>query len=274
VSPHPDPTLDFDALVSLITEAVLGRLQGATPWGEAAAGGGAAPSAPAMEARRIGWLLAAPCGHLDVLARQVSTLARLGHAQLVVACADVVDGLRSTADWPGEGPGLGLRVVGTDGGGVSALLAELRDQDVIYVGALGWRQATALAELDDGDGFVQLLLGALAAGKPVSVVAGEGLGGLHGLATGAAATAAGYEGAGRGRAEAPPGGLGGGRQRPGARLRGAFDRAGRGGGGGGRRARAAAGPRHGDHTPGPGSGPGAGRADRAGLTRGTPRGWQ
>lgn len=180
-----DQTLDFTALVALITESVLGRLQGSPP------AGGSAPDEPAprelppaVAARRITWLLAAPCGHLAPLCREVAVLARLGHRQLVVACPDVVDGLRSTPEWPGESEGLGLRVVTPGGQGVSALLAQLLDQELIYAGSLGWHQAAALAALDDRDGFVQLLLGALAAGKPVSLVAGENLEGLQGLAPG------------------------------------------------------------------------------------------
>jgi len=185
VSRTQDQTLDFAALVALITESVLGRLQGATVRsGEVSLGGVVRGNPVAVEARRITWLLAAPCGHLESLCRQLAVLARLGHHQRVVACADVVDGLRSTSTWPGEGPALGLRGIGAGGQGVSALLAELSDQELIYVGSLGWHQAAALAALDDRDGFVQVLLGALAAGKPVSLVAGEGLDGLQGLAPG------------------------------------------------------------------------------------------
>ena len=76
-------------------------------------------------------------------------LARLGHRQLVVACPDVVDSLRSTPGWPGEGADLGLRVVNSGGQGVSALGAELANQELVYVGSLGWHQAAALAALDD-----------------------------------------------------------------------------------------------------------------------------
>lgn len=180
-----DQTLDFAALVALITESVLTRLQ-ASPRTDVSTPGG--PSRedlpPAVTARRVAWILAAPCGHLASLCREVAVLARLGHQQLVVACPDVVDGLRSTPGWPGEGDELGLHVVSPEGHGVSALLSRLSDQELVYAGSLGWHQAAALADLDDRDGFVQVLLGALAAGKPVSLVAGESLDGLQGLAPG------------------------------------------------------------------------------------------
>lgn len=173
--------LDFAALVALITESVLARLD-APP----SAGSRSTPAsmAPAPQGRRLGWVLAAPCGHLAPLCGQLAVLARLGHHQRVVACADVADTLRSTPGWPGESTGLTLQVVSGAGQGVSALLAELGETDQLYVGSLGWHQASALVALDDRDGFVQLLLGALAAGKPVSLVAGEALDGLQGLAPG------------------------------------------------------------------------------------------
>jgi hypothetical protein len=187
VSQPQDQTIDFAALVKMITESVLTSLQASSrPDGSA----GVAPSMPdrpsalEIEARRITWILAAPCGHLELLCREMAVLARLGHQQVVVACPDVVDALRTTPLWPGEGAGLSLRVVNPDGHGVSALLADLPDQELVYVGSLGWHQAAALAALDDRDGFVQLLLGALAARKPVSLVAAEVLDGLQGLAPG------------------------------------------------------------------------------------------
>lgn len=190
MSQSQDQTLDFTALVGLITESVLGRLQGSPGVGGSAAGvRGPGERPAAVEARRIAWLLAAPCGHLESLCREVAVLARLGHRQLVVACPDVVDSLRSTPGWPGEGADLGLRVVSPGGQGVSALLAELANQELVYVGSLGWHQAAALAGLDDRDGFVQLLLGALAAGTPVSLLAGEMLHGLQGLAPGSTGVA-------------------------------------------------------------------------------------
>jgi hypothetical protein len=193
VSRPQDQTFDFAALVTLITESVVGRLRasslagGSAPSGPALSGSAPLELPPVVEARRIAWLLAVPCGHLAPLCREMAVLARLGHQQLVVACPDVVDGLRTTPGWPGEG--VGLRVVSPGGHGVSALLAELSDQELVYVGSLGWHQAAALATLDDRDGFVRLLLGALALGKPVSLVAGEALDGLQGLAPGGQAAA-------------------------------------------------------------------------------------
>ncbi len=185
MSQPQDQTIDFAALVKMITESVLASLQASSRRGGSAgvASSTAEPPSPLeIEARRIVWLLAAPCGHLEPLCREMAVLARLGHQQVVVACPDVVDSLRTTPLWPGEGVGLSLRVVSPDGHGVSALLGDLPDQELVYVGSLGWHQAAALAALDDRDGFVQLLLGALAAGKPVSLVAAEALDGLQGLA--------------------------------------------------------------------------------------------
>ncbi len=191
-----DQTIDFAALVKLITESVLTTLQASSRPGAPPPKDGPSserpsglpserPSGlPGVEARRIAWVLAAPCGHLEPLCREMAVLARLGHQQRVVACPDVVDALRTTPLWPGEGGGLSLRVVGAGGQGVSALLAELSELELVYVGSLGWHQATALAALDDRDGFVQLLLGALAAGTPVSLVAAHGLDALQGLAPG------------------------------------------------------------------------------------------
>lgn len=179
--------LDFAALVALITESVLARM--AAP-STAVSLPGPTPVVPVPQGQRISWVLAAPCGHLAPLCGELAVLARLGHQQRVVACPDVADSLRSTLAWPGESAGLALRVVSPSGQGVSALLAELGDTEQLYVGSLGWHQAAALTALDDRDGFVQLLLGALAAGKPVSLVAGEALDGLQGLAPGGGDTAA------------------------------------------------------------------------------------
>ncbi len=184
MSSPQDQMLDFNALVAMITESVLARLQ--TAAGSAVTPDSSPPvaAAPSPEARRITWVLAAPCGHLAPLCREIAVLTRLGHHQTVVACPDVVDGLRSTPEWPGEGAELVLQSVGATGQGVSALLSALSDQELIYVGSLGWHQAAALVALDDRDGFVQLLLAGMTAGKTVSLVAGESLDGLQGLAPG------------------------------------------------------------------------------------------
>ncbi|MFH2006925.1 MAG: hypothetical protein ABI333_10105 [bacterium] len=181
-------TLDFAALVEQITRAVLRSLgkpaaPGLTPEVTTRA------EEPALPRRRIGWLLAAPCGHLEPICRELAVLQRLGHHQRVLACTDVVDALRELQGWPGESEGLSLQPVDA-ARGVSAALGRLPELELIYVGALGWQQAALLAELRDDDVFVKIVLQGLAAGTPVSLLSGDGLTGLHRVFPGGSAGAA------------------------------------------------------------------------------------
>ncbi len=158
---QPDSSLpDLAALVQLVTEAVLRQLaEGASEAGGA-------------QARHVGWLLGAPVGHLPALSREMAVLARLGHRQSVLGCADALVALTTLGLPPGV-------ATADPAAPVSEQLRLAAEVDLLYVGALGWQQARELAAMQDTDPAVAVTLEALSRGVPVRAVVGDGLGGLH-----------------------------------------------------------------------------------------------
>lgn len=167
-----EQTLDLDALADVITAAVLAHLSAGAA--SAGAGGGAgARSGAGAGGPSVGWLLAAPCAHLEAIHRELRVMARLGRAQTVLACSEVAARLGDAAE-------LGVPVVDAGGGG-SQLLETAARLDVLLVASLGWRQAAELAAVDDSDPLVAAALEVLTRAAPVYLMVGAELGGLHRL---------------------------------------------------------------------------------------------
>lgn len=163
-------TPGFDELVEIITVAVLGRLTG-----DRSVASGEGPRTFTLM-----WVLGAPCGHLNQLARLMAVLDRTVHLQRIAACPDAAGGLEAAA---ADATRVcdSIEVVDPVGrpGSVSAVLDSIEKVDLVYAGSLGTGQASALTAVNDADPFVQILLNCLWANKPVYVVEDPSFSGVH-----------------------------------------------------------------------------------------------
>ena len=156
--------------MEIITTAVLGRLTG-----DASLAGGEGP-----QAFTLLWVVGAPCGHLNQLARLMAVLDRTVHLQRIAACPDAAGGL-SAAAADSTRVCEAIETVDPAGrpGSVSAVLESIGKVDMVYAGSLGTGQAAELAALNDADPFVQILLNCLWANRPVYIVEDPSFSGVH-----------------------------------------------------------------------------------------------
>ncbi len=188
--------MDWDSLANLITEAVLARLESAAPIqaapgvsmvtapgrvGSASVGAGPALAVASPGLGRpasIVWVVADLVASDAPFGLAMELAARAGAEQWVVCPRqDHVASALARMAGLGAAPGL-VEWESSRPAGRAEASRLVREADRLLVLGLGWSQARALADADDRDFAVRLLLDALTAGRPVRLLRHADLGGL------------------------------------------------------------------------------------------------